>query len=150
MNNLSRQIALVASATESINRAVADYAERVSIAGSDESGIHGDLMNVLTKLSGLTLTLERERTEQRRRWDEYEMFIPVIVGCGKARLRLACSKPNDRTDNPWTTVSVYESLKRKLVAHEGERIHAEGSFPVDVINRTGTIVYTIKPLSTLV
>ena len=150
MNNLSRQIALVASATESINRAVADYAERVSISGSDESGINGDFMNVLTKLSGLTLALERERTEQRRRWDEYEMFVPVIVGCGKARMRLACNKPSDRTDNPWTTVSVYESLKRKLVAREGERIHAEGSFPVDVINRTGTIVDTIKPLSTLV
>lgn len=146
MNNLSRQIALVASATESINKAVADYAERVSIAGSDESGIHGDLMNVITKLSGLTLALERQRTEQRRRWDEFDLFVPVTVCCGKARLRLACSKPNDHIDNPWTTVSVYESLKRKLVALKGERLYVEGSFTVDVVNRSGTVVGTIKPL----
>lgn len=146
MNNLSQQIAFVAKATKCANETAEAVAEYVSVSGIDGYRLGESLNGILMKLASLASDLNAARETARARWDEYDMFIPVIVGCGKARLRLACSKPNDRTDNPWTTVSVYESLKRKFVARDGERLHVEGSFPVDVINRTGTIVDTIKPL----
>lgn len=145
MNDLTRKIKMVASTTQKVSEAYSEFSECVSLAGEDLRGISAGLSDILTRLTELAVALEHERRSERARWDTFGLFVPVVVGCGKARLRLACNKPNDATDNPWTTLSVYESLKRSLIARDCECLHVEGEFPVDVVGRSGSVVATIMP-----